>query len=131
MARQRASSLLQGFGHAFSSLLGIGLYVQDLTRGIHLRFDFHEPTRHVQNLSPYDHLRRFLTLCTTHLYRKIRTCSVSEEVKRAMQSLICITHDDWEETLEFIRTQGGKEGRSTFVSLCYGLKLINLRLGFR
>ncbi|KAJ3834076.1 hypothetical protein F5878DRAFT_697457 [Lentinula raphanica] len=75
---------------------GIGLFVQDLAKELPPSFDFHETQRIIQTLSPYDHLRRFLTLCTTHLYRNIRERSVSENVWNAMRSWICITHDDWD-----------------------------------
>lgn len=34
-----------------------------------------------------------------------------------MQGLICVTHDNWEAALEFIRTQGRKDGKSTCIFL--------------
>ncbi|KAE9409612.1 hypothetical protein BT96DRAFT_984669 [Gymnopus androsaceus JB14] len=117
---------------------GIGLYVQDLARSVPQKLDFHEQRRFIQDLDPYEHLHRFLTLCTTHLYRKIRNRAVSEEVKSAMRSLICVTHEDWEGTLELIRTQGGQEGKSwvldkesskfAFAGMCWEKSFIPLSI---
>ncbi|KAJ3840861.1 hypothetical protein F5878DRAFT_532801 [Lentinula raphanica] len=115
---------------------GIGLYLQDLANGLPLKYDLHEPLRTIQSLSPYDHLRRFLTLCTTHLYRNIRKCSVSDQVRNIMRNLICIEHDDWDGALEDIRTLGGKAGQSwlsdketskfAFPAMCWEKSLIPL-----
>ncbi|KAJ3916503.1 hypothetical protein F5877DRAFT_46476 [Lentinula edodes] len=91
---------------------GIGLYVHDLARSLAPKTDFHQPLRLIQDLSPYDHLRRFLTLCTTHFYRNIRKCAVSEEVRGVMRGLICVQHDDWDGALEQIRTSGGKAAQN-------------------
>ncbi|KAJ3859292.1 hypothetical protein EV359DRAFT_75667 [Lentinula novae-zelandiae] len=91
---------------------GIGLYLQDLAKDLAPKQDFHQPLRTIQDLSPYDHLRRFLTLCTTHFYRNIRKCPVSEEVRNIMWGLICIQHDDWEGAVEEIRASGGQAGQN-------------------
>ncbi|KAJ4492439.1 hypothetical protein C8R41DRAFT_765202 [Lentinula lateritia] len=91
---------------------GIGLYLQDLAGSLAPKMDFHQPLRRIQDLSPYDHLRRFLTLCTTHFYRNIRKCAVSEEVRSIMRGLICVQHDDWDGALEQIRRSGGKAAQN-------------------
>ncbi|KAJ3906921.1 hypothetical protein F5879DRAFT_897100 [Lentinula edodes] len=91
---------------------GIGLYLHDLAQGLAPKTDFHQPLRLIQDLSPYDHLRRFLTLCTTHFYRNVRKCKVSEEVKSIMRGLICVQHNDWDEAVEEIRTTGGRAAQN-------------------
>ncbi|KAE9392665.1 hypothetical protein BT96DRAFT_1023443 [Gymnopus androsaceus JB14] len=118
-------------------IIRIGLYVQDLARSIPQKLDYHEQGRFIQDLDAYDHLRRFLTLCTTHLYRNIRNRSVSEEVKNAMRSLICITHNNWEQTLEFIQMEG-EEGKNwvldkesskfAFAGMCWQKSFIPLEI---
>ncbi|KAJ3860037.1 hypothetical protein EV359DRAFT_49934, partial [Lentinula novae-zelandiae] len=91
---------------------GIGLYLHDLAQGLAPKADFHQPLWLIQDLSPYDHLRRFLTLCTTHFYRNVRKCKVSEEVKSIMRGLICVQHNDWDEAVEEIRTTGGRAAQN-------------------
>ncbi|KAJ3873403.1 hypothetical protein F5051DRAFT_337723 [Lentinula edodes] len=95
-----------------SQAKGIGLYLEELAKSLPLKMDFHRPSCSIQSLGPYDHLRRFLTLCTTHFSRNICKCAVSEEVRNLMRSLVCIRHDDWEGTLELIEEQGGKAGQN-------------------
>ncbi len=91
---------------------GVGLYCQDLANVEAPRPDFHEPDRLIQDLDPYDHLRRFLSLCTTHFFRNIRKCSVPEEVRNSMRSLVCTEHPDWDATIAEITTVGGKPALS-------------------
>ena len=73
--------------------------------------NLHEPHRLIQHLDKYDHLRRVLRLCTNHFLRNIKKVSVSEQVRQAMQSLICMKHKDWDGTLAFIASEGGKAGQ--------------------
>ncbi|KAJ3839118.1 hypothetical protein F5878DRAFT_617485 [Lentinula raphanica] len=91
---------------------GLGLFVQQLAQSVPLKQDFHQLLRSVQELNPYEHLRRFLTLCTTHFSRNIRKCAVSQEVRNLMRSLDCVQHDNWEETLSEIRRLGGRAGEN-------------------
>ncbi|KAJ3926352.1 MAG: hypothetical protein NXY57DRAFT_1065053 [Lentinula lateritia] len=91
---------------------GIGLYLQDVAKDLAPKDDFHQPLRSIQDLSPYDHLRRVLTLCTTHFYRNVRKCPVSEEVRNLMRGLICIQHDDWEGAVGEIQVSGGLAGQN-------------------
>ncbi|KAJ3762632.1 hypothetical protein EV360DRAFT_35312 [Lentinula raphanica] len=91
---------------------GLGLFVQQLAQAVPRKQDFHQLLRSVQELSPYEHLRRFLTLCTTHFSRNIRKCAVSPEVRNLMRSLDCIRHDNWDETLSDIRRLGGRAGEN-------------------
>ncbi|KAJ7149249.1 hypothetical protein C8R43DRAFT_888121 [Mycena crocata] len=72
--------------------------------------DLHEPERNIQDLLPYDHLRRIFRICLVHDFRNINKCAVSETVRWLMRSLACIEHDDWEGTLLRIRDEGGKAG---------------------
>ncbi|KAJ3771677.1 hypothetical protein FB446DRAFT_789369 [Lentinula raphanica] len=91
---------------------GLGLFVQQLAQAVPRKQDFHQLLRSVQELSPYEHLRRFLTLCTTHFSRNIRKCAVPPEVRNLMRSLDCIRHDNWDETLSDIRRLGGRAGEN-------------------
>ncbi|KAG6819294.1 hypothetical protein H0H93_013296 [Arthromyces matolae] len=92
---------------------GIGLYLQALAQASHLRDkpDLHQPHRLLSELSPYDHLHRLLRLCDVHIKRNIRKCSVPEEVRHKMRSLVCVTHHDWEGTIKAIEIEGGKAGK--------------------
>ncbi|KAG6815700.1 hypothetical protein H0H93_009153, partial [Arthromyces matolae] len=96
---------------------GIGLHLQTLSRSTSLqgKRDLHEPHRLLSDLSPYEHLHRILRLCTVHVYRNIRQCSVSEEVRNLMRSLICMEHTSWDETLQIIEEKGGKAGKGVIV----------------
>ncbi|KAF9058435.1 hypothetical protein BDP27DRAFT_1241199 [Rhodocollybia butyracea] len=91
---------------------GIGLFNQELAAREPPRMDLHQPSRLIQDLGPYEHLRRFLTLCTTHYGRNIRQCQVPEEVRHLMRGLSCVQHLDWDNALESICSQGGKNGES-------------------
>ncbi|KAJ3849802.1 hypothetical protein EV368DRAFT_46593 [Lentinula lateritia] len=91
---------------------GIGLFLQELSAEQPRKQDFHQPHRTIQELGPYDHLSRFLTLCTTHYVRNIRKCPVSEQVRNMMRSLSCIEHHDWDGTLQGIVTFGEKAGQN-------------------
>ncbi|KAJ3831365.1 hypothetical protein F5878DRAFT_647702 [Lentinula raphanica] len=126
------------FEELLSHLVGIGLYLQDVARYLPEKQDFHEPYRTIQELSPYDHLRRFLTLCTTHLYRNIRKCPVTEAVRNTMRSLICVQHQDWEGALHTICVDGAKAGQNwlsdketskfAFAAMCWEKSWIPLEI---
>ncbi|KAJ3932031.1 MAG: hypothetical protein NXY57DRAFT_870509, partial [Lentinula lateritia] len=97
----------------------IGLYLQDVARSLPIKSDFHQPLQTIQDLGRYDHLRRFLTLCTTHFSRNIRKCAVTDEVRNLMRSLVCIRHDDWDGTIRLINELGGRPGQSITLNLLY------------
>ncbi|KAF9059684.1 hypothetical protein BDP27DRAFT_1497038 [Rhodocollybia butyracea] len=115
---------------------GFGLYLCDISRSLPPKLDFHEPDKLIQDLDPYDHLRRFLSLCITHYYRNIRKCSVADDVRNLMRSLACIHHEDWGGTLEAISTLGGKAGQNwladkkrskfAFAAICWEQSFIPL-----
>ncbi|KAJ3851308.1 hypothetical protein EV368DRAFT_3183, partial [Lentinula lateritia] len=115
---------------------GIGLFLQELSAEQPRKHNFHQPHRTIQELDPYDHLSRFLTLCTTHYLRNIRKCSMSEEVRNMMRSLSCIEHHDWDATLQGIIVFGEKAGQNwlldkesskfAFPAICWEKSLIPL-----
>ncbi|KAF6748810.1 hypothetical protein DFP72DRAFT_819855 [Ephemerocybe angulata] len=85
---------------------GIGAYLQEVARNLPRTEDLHEPRREIQDLSEYDHLRRIMRLCTIHLARNIQKTGAPDNIKKKMKSLICVSHDSWDETIAEIR-QGG------------------------
>ncbi|KAJ7823047.1 hypothetical protein B0H14DRAFT_2518729 [Mycena olivaceomarginata] len=89
---------------------GLGLHLQKLASNMPRKADLHQPERDIQDLNPYDHLRRIYRICTVHNFRNIKKCSVSDEVRWLMRSLVCMEHDDWDGTLLKIRENGGKAG---------------------
>ncbi|KAJ7808673.1 hypothetical protein B0H14DRAFT_3151934 [Mycena olivaceomarginata] len=89
---------------------GLGLHLQKLASNMPRKADLHQPERDIQDLNPYDHLRRIYRICTVHNFRNIKKCSVSDEVRWLMRSLVCMEHDDWDGTLLKIREKGGKAG---------------------
>lgn len=60
------------------------------------------------SLDEYDHLHRVFRLCVVHVFRNIRACPVPDHVRLLMRSLVCIEHDNWDETIARIRQEGGK-----------------------
>lgn len=76
--------------------------------------DLHEPHRLLSSLSAYEHLYRLIRLCIIHVIRNIKSCAVTNEVRRLMRSLICMTHDDWDGTLVEIKRLGGKAGTGSY-----------------
>ncbi|KIK52752.1 hypothetical protein GYMLUDRAFT_1028506 [Collybiopsis luxurians FD-317 M1] len=102
--------------HGGQAKVGIGLFLHDMTQTLPPKFDFHEPSRLLQTLSPYDHLRRFLTLCTTHFHRNICKCSVPEQVQNVMRSLSCIRHDNWDGAIHEILHLGGTPAQSVYLT---------------
>ncbi|KAJ3713589.1 hypothetical protein C8R42DRAFT_684404 [Lentinula raphanica] len=91
---------------------GIGMFLEEISRSLPLKADFHQPLRSIQSLGPYDHLQRFLTLCTTHFARNIRQCQVPESVRNLMRSLVSVQHNEWEETVQAIQEHGGIAGQN-------------------
>ncbi|KAJ7020865.1 hypothetical protein C8F04DRAFT_1403338 [Mycena alexandri] len=89
---------------------GLGLHLQKVASQLPLKQDLHEPARNIQDLTPYEHLRRLFRICVVHDFRNIKKCAVSDEVRWLMRSLVCIEHDDWDGTLAAIREKGGKVG---------------------
>jgi hypothetical protein len=75
----------------------------------------YEPSRHLCDLGPYDHLRSMYRLCAFHFkcnVRKLQTV-VSPNVYNAM---LCISsfeaHPNFESTLQLI-SKGGKKAKGT------------------
>ncbi|THU76535.1 hypothetical protein K435DRAFT_704653 [Dendrothele bispora CBS 962.96] len=91
--------------------LGIGLHLKEIALEHPNKYDLHEPHRLLVELQPYDHLRRFLTLCTVHYGRNIRSCPVTDGIRNLMRSLLCVEHGNWNSTLQEIKEAGGKAGR--------------------
>ncbi|GLB33432.1 hypothetical protein LshimejAT787_0103900 [Lyophyllum shimeji] len=87
---------------------GLGLYLQKIAQQYPMKYDLHEPHRLLKDLSPYEHLHRIFRLCFVHFMRNIRACSVPEEVRNLMRGLCCMTHDNWDGTLNKIQALGGK-----------------------
>ncbi|KAF8078916.1 hypothetical protein FPV67DRAFT_1690345 [Lyophyllum atratum] len=87
---------------------GLGLYLQKIAEQYPTKYDLHEPHRLLKDLSPYEHLHRVFRLCYVHFMRNIRGCSVTEDVRNLMRGLWCMSHNDWENTLNKIQTLGGK-----------------------
>lgn len=74
------------------------------------KFDLHETWRPLSQLSEYQHLHRFWTLCVAHGFRGIRASPVSDQVKSWMRSLFTMTHLDFDGTVQRIRDEGGPAG---------------------
>jgi hypothetical protein len=92
---------------------GLGLHLQTLAQSLPAgTLDLHEPHRTLASLDPYDHLRRLTRLCYVHVKRNIHECKVSPDVRALMGSLLCITHPNWDQTIEKIKTMGGKAATS-------------------
>lgn len=94
-------------------LTGLGLFLQELAQGLVGQRDLHEPHRFLSELSEYEHLHRLFRLCVVHIYRNIQACAVGSDVQKLMRSLVCIEHDDWDNTLALIQKQGGKPAEGT------------------
>jgi hypothetical protein len=91
-------------------LLGLGLYLQGLSKEYPRRHDLHQTHRLLTDLSPYEHLHRIYRLCTVHIKRNIRKRAVPEPVRNLMRSLVCVEHPKWDGTLDQIQQEGGKPG---------------------
>lgn len=92
---------------------GLGLYLIQVvaqSESLQEKLDLHQPSRTLVSLGPYDHLQHLVRLCYTHAKRNIQKCNVNDDVRKLMRSLLCVEHDNWDETLELIRQQGGKAG---------------------
>lgn len=93
-----------------TKILGLGLHLQALAQLQPSRYDLHQPHRRLASLTPYEHLHRILRLCDVHAKRNIRSCAVSEDVRNLMRSLTCMTHHNWDGTIQAIEELGGKAG---------------------
>ncbi|KAJ6467649.1 hypothetical protein C8R47DRAFT_1303282 [Mycena vitilis] len=117
---------------------GLGLHLQKLASQMPLKADLYEPGRNIQDLDPYEHLRRTFRVCVVHDFRNIKKCAVSDEVRWLMRSLVCIEHDDWDGTLSMIREKGGKAGNDWlndkisskffFPGICWELSFIPIEI---
>ncbi|EJD34665.1 hypothetical protein AURDEDRAFT_176300 [Auricularia subglabra TFB-10046 SS5] len=92
-------------GHA----LGLGKFLQELAQSLDDP-DRYEPHKRLCDLTPYEHLARFLRLCLVHFKRNIKKLEhrVTTQVYQAMLSLAaCETHADFNGACTLIRS-GGK-----------------------
>ena len=89
---------------------GLGLHLQDVAQSLPDKLDLHECSQTLSSLGPYDHLQHLICLCYTHAKRNIQKCNVSDDVHKLMRSLLCVSHPDWDGTLELIQQKGGKAG---------------------
>ncbi|KAF8122014.1 hypothetical protein EV363DRAFT_1405257 [Boletus edulis] len=90
--------------------LGLGKFCIELCRH-NQQLCTYESHRHLQDLDPYDHLRRFFRVCIVHFKRNIRPLKheVSHSVIEAMYSIASAEpHQDFEATLTRIRRGGAK-----------------------
>jgi hypothetical protein len=110
---------------------GLGLHLQSLAQLLPDKYDLHELTRTLASLGPYDHLRRLVRICSVHAKRNIQKCNVSEDVRKLMRSLLCLTHPDWDGTLELIRQHGGKAGAGGVYYFCGNESTNFLKTGCR
>lgn len=86
------------------------MHLKSIAATLPARYDLHEPHRLVISLTEYEHLRRIFRLCRVHVERNIQASSVTELIKQKMRSLICVTHRNFEGTLQDIIMEGGKAG---------------------
>ncbi|KAF8058596.1 hypothetical protein FPV67DRAFT_1428067 [Lyophyllum atratum] len=118
---------------------GLGLHLQRLAQEFVNKIDLHDETRTLQSLTCFEHLARIFRLCYIHFYRNIRKCPVSEGVRNLMRSLVCITHDAWDDTVDSIKVQGGQKGINwvsdkqrgdgfAFKGICWEKSLIPLKV---
>ena len=77
---------------------GLGLFLMDIVQRLEPRLDLHEE-RLLSSLSAYEHLHRLFQLCVIHVLQNIEKAPVINAVKKAMRSLICLKHEDWDGTL--------------------------------
>lgn len=98
-------------------MIGLGLHLKSVAASLPPRFDLHELHRLLTDLTEYDHLKRIFRLCYVHVERNIKISSVPESVKTKMRSLICMTHRNFEGTLDDITREGGKKGSGTHLKL--------------
>lgn len=78
-----------------------------------------EPTRLLRTLDPYDQLRRFLRLCTTHYKRNIDELRpyTTQKVRNAMLSLSSSqVHPDMDAAFRTIE-DGGRKAKGAYVVL--------------
>lgn len=129
-------NLLFNISYEDSDTLGLGLYLKDIATLVPPVADLHEPYRLLQDLDEYEHLRHILRLCRVHFLRNIQQCSVPDNVRKKMRSLLCMEHSHWDATIEEIEREGGKAAKGIFLLLALGVLLssntsILRRLGCR
>ncbi|KIJ53133.1 hypothetical protein M422DRAFT_42920 [Sphaerobolus stellatus SS14] len=111
----------QAISYAFPfTLLGLGLYLQELAQSPELRLkrDLHQPHKVLGDLTEYEHLQQFLRLCVNHMKRKVREGNkFPEHVQQLMYSLACIQHADWDGTIAAIQQEGGKAAIVSYLCL--------------
>lgn len=121
-------SLYLYLANKFTPRPGLGLHLKSLAQQLPQKFDLHERHRQLSELDEYDHLRRLLRLCTAHIFRNIRKCSVPEPVRCKMRGLVCMEHSSWDETVDAIEVEGGKagSGEPIFIINLSQIMLINI-----
>ncbi|KJA15069.1 hypothetical protein HYPSUDRAFT_59028 [Hypholoma sublateritium FD-334 SS-4] len=105
--------------------LGLGMFCVALCADID-KFCPYEPSRLLNSLDPYDHLRRFFRLCLVHFDRNIRQLRshISKEVNDAMHSLASSdVHPDLNSALSII-DQGGKKAQAWLKDKLTGSKFV-------
>ncbi|KAL0059883.1 hypothetical protein AAF712_013365 [Marasmius tenuissimus] len=115
---------------------GIGEYLQAIAPP--QKMDLYETRRLLTDLGPYDHLKRFLCICVAHFYRNIQETHNEAEVQRAMRSLACVNHRNWDDTVEFILEKGNQKAKNwladkdrskfAFPALCWEKSFIPLEI---
>ncbi|KAF8955028.1 hypothetical protein BDZ97DRAFT_1634183, partial [Flammula alnicola] len=90
--------------------LGAGRFCQKLCEALDGFCSLESVRRPLRDLTPYDHLRRFLWLCTIHFKRNIHEIRkfISPEVAAAMYSLSSSQMHDIEKAFEIINAGGPK-----------------------
>ena len=86
------------------------MYCEHLCKTL-LTFCPYEPHRLLKDLGPYDHLRRFFRICTTHFKRNVNDLrsQISSEVRSAMLSIASSDpHPDLDGAFEIIEKGGAK-----------------------
>lgn len=109
-------------------MVGLGLYLKAYAQRFPGKMDLHEE-RPLSSLDEYDHLARVARLCTAHIYRNIRKTNVPEGVRNLMRSLVCMQHDNWDETIEQIVAEGGRPAASASYLPLHTCSSLSPRLG--
>ena len=92
------------------SLEGLGLHLTKLAEAFPEQYELHEPHCLLSSLDPCEHSHCIFCLCSVHVAQNIKQAKVSNPVKVMMNSLVCTEHLNFDETLEKIKTNGGKVG---------------------
>ncbi|KAF8180705.1 hypothetical protein K438DRAFT_2021287 [Mycena galopus ATCC 62051] len=94
--------------------LGAGMFCQKLSAELGDVYCPMDPTKLLRSLDPYEHLRRFLRLCTVHYKRNIDALKpyTSQKTRNAMLSLSSSqVHPDLEGTFRIIE-KGGRKAKA-------------------